>query len=189
MQMTGRIEITDDPVFYRERIPKVMRSAIIHLYSGKCQYCGAKNANHIDHIVPVSKGGEGVLENLTLACEACNIRKSDLELPDAYLGLLIARAVAKKPAIMAYMQKADSKLQSISVVQSRMARAALGWGVRDLAAEADIATTTVSRFEAGAGVHSRTVDALRAAFEKHGVRFTEAGVEAPELRRSTSPDQ
>ena len=42
--------------------------------------------------------------------------------------------------------------------QVRMARAALGWGVRDLAKKAGVAANTVSRFENGAGM---MVDTLK----------------------------
>jgi DNA-binding LacI/PurR family transcriptional regulator len=52
-----------------------------------------------------------------------------------------------------------------------MARAAVGWGIRDLAREADVAVATVSRFEGGAGVRSRTIDAMRRAFERAGIVF------------------
>lgn len=50
----------------------------------KCCYCGAspaKNPNiilHVDHILPWSKGGETVLENLQAACSTCNLGKNNL---------------------------------------------------------------------------------------------------------------
>lgn len=31
---------------------------------------------HIEHIVPISKGGENVEDNLALACPSCNLHKS-----------------------------------------------------------------------------------------------------------------
>lgn len=57
-------------------------------------------------------------------------------------------------------------------VQCRMARAALGLGVRELAAAAKVATDTVTRFERGDELKPRTIDALRLAFEAAGVEFT-----------------
>jgi transcriptional regulator with XRE-family HTH domain len=54
-------------------------------------------------------------------------------------------------------------------VQSRMARAALGWGVRDLAKAAMTSPDTVARFERGEELKPRTVAALRAALESGGV--------------------
>jgi 5-methylcytosine-specific restriction endonuclease McrA len=46
----------------------------------RCQYCGVKgNAFELtlDHIVPRSKGGDTVPENLCTACRPCNQRKGD----------------------------------------------------------------------------------------------------------------
>lgn len=50
----------------------------------KCRVCGASPAItpgvelHVDHIVPWSKGGETVLENLQTLCSNCNLGKSNL---------------------------------------------------------------------------------------------------------------
>jgi hypothetical protein len=68
----------------------------------------------------------------------------------------------------------------ISAVQSRMARAALGWGVRDLAREASVGVSTVARFEGGAEIIPATLEAIRRALEKGGVEFTNGG--APGVR-------
>jgi hypothetical protein len=52
----------------------------------KCRLCGAAPAMHpgvvlqVDHILPWSKGGETVLENLQTLCLVCNNGKSDLRL-------------------------------------------------------------------------------------------------------------
>jgi len=49
----------------------------------KCQHCG-KNPSHdpktelqVDHIIPWSKGGETVLDNLQTLCQNCNLGKSN----------------------------------------------------------------------------------------------------------------
>jgi transcriptional regulator with XRE-family HTH domain len=52
-----------------------------------------------------------------------------------------------------------------------MARTALGWGVRDLANAADVAPATVTRFESGRGMQSRTIEAMRNALEAGGIVF------------------
>ncbi|MEI8389778.1 MAG: HNH endonuclease [bacterium] len=50
----------------------------------KCLMCGKAPANysgvelHIDHIIPWSRGGETVIENLQTLCSVCNIGKSNL---------------------------------------------------------------------------------------------------------------
>src|SRR6516164_4045743 len=57
-------------------------------------------------------------------------------------------------------------------VQCRMARAALGLGVRELAASAKVSIDTVARFERGDQLKERTVEALQHALEAAGVEFT-----------------
>lgn len=47
----------------------------------KCQICGitAKDGAklHVDHIIPIAKGGKTVPENLQTLCDRCNLGKSD----------------------------------------------------------------------------------------------------------------
>jgi DNA-binding XRE family transcriptional regulator len=64
----------------------------------------------------------------------------------------------------------------ISSIQSKMARAALGWGVRELAQAAQVGTMTVVRFEneKGGSICS-TIKAMKRAYEDHGVSFSEDG--------------
>ena len=42
-----------------------------------CQYCGKTGNLTIDHIVPKSKGGEDVWENVASCCVRCNNKKGD----------------------------------------------------------------------------------------------------------------
>jgi transcriptional regulator with XRE-family HTH domain len=53
-----------------------------------------------------------------------------------------------------------------------MARAALGLGVRELAAAAKVSIDTIARFERGDELKERTIDALQRALEAAGVEFT-----------------
>jgi transcriptional regulator with XRE-family HTH domain len=73
-------------------------------------------------------------------------------------------------------------------VQSRMARAALGIGVRELAAAAKVSTDTVARFERGDELKERTVEALQRALEVAGVEFIDENGGGPgvRLRKRTS---
>ncbi len=75
------------------------KQAIRKEYKYKCQYCDNDNARHIEHIKARDNGGTDDLDNLTLACERCNTKKSNLELPEAYSGILLARAKQKRKKI------------------------------------------------------------------------------------------
>ena len=59
----------------------------------------------------------------------------------------------------------------MSAVQCKMARAATGLGVRELAALAGVSPNTVARLERGEELKSATVDAIRTAVEQAGVEF------------------
>ena len=53
-----------------------------------------------------------------------------------------------------------------------MARAAIGWGVRELAKKAGLTANTVTRIESGADAKQSTMDKLQNALESAGVEFT-----------------
>ena len=62
----------------------------------------------------------------------------------------------------------------ITPTQVRMARAALGWGVRDLAKHAGLSANTVSRFENGFGTMVETLARIQETLEIAGVAFISA---------------
>lgn len=59
----------------------------------------------------------------------------------------------------------------MNAAQCRMARAATGLGVRELAALAGVAQGTISRLERGEDLRESTVAAIKAALEAAGVEF------------------
>jgi transcriptional regulator with XRE-family HTH domain len=59
----------------------------------------------------------------------------------------------------------------MNAAQCKMARAATGLGVRELAALAGVAQATVSRLERGEELKEATVAAIRSALEAAGVVF------------------
>lgn len=60
-------------------------------------------------------------------------------------------------------------------VQIRMARAALGWGVRDLAAKAGTTPNTISRIEGGGDALAGTLTKIGEALSVAGVEFIPTG--------------
>jgi len=59
----------------------------------------------------------------------------------------------------------------MNATQSKMARAATGLGVRDLAKLASVSPDTVARLERGEDLRPATIAAIRAALESAGVVF------------------
>jgi len=67
-------------------------------------------------------------------------------------------------------------------VQSKMARAATGLGIRELATAAGVSPDTVSRLERGETLAPRTLSAIRTALEQAGVMFIEQNGGGPGVR-------
>jgi transcriptional regulator with XRE-family HTH domain len=72
-----------------------------------------------------------------------------------------------------YIVKAR-KPSMITRSQLRMARAALGWGVRELGQRAGVAGNTVSRYENGMGTTVATLSQVQRVLEEEGVIFIPA---------------
>lgn len=69
----------------RKNISKKLRFELFKRDSFTCQYCGNKAPEvtlEIDHIEPVSKGGDNNIMNLVTSCFDCNRGKSDRRLED-----------------------------------------------------------------------------------------------------------
>lgn len=63
----------------RKAISKKLRFDVFKRDGFACQYCGATPPAvvlHVDHIDPVANGGGNHIDNLTTACEPCNLGKS-----------------------------------------------------------------------------------------------------------------
>jgi 5-methylcytosine-specific restriction endonuclease McrA len=56
---------------------KITRRAVFARDGWSCQYCGARSNLTVDHVVPRSKGGESIWENIVASCAPCNRRKGD----------------------------------------------------------------------------------------------------------------
>jgi transcriptional regulator with XRE-family HTH domain len=73
-------------------------------------------------------------------------------------------------------------------VQIKMARAAVGWGVRELAERAGITANTVTRIENGSDAKQSTIEAIRRALESAGVEFTNGDAPGVRLRKGSIGD-
>ena len=57
---------------------KITRRAVLARDSWTCQYCGSKKSGlTVDHVIPRSRGGKSVWENIVAACATCNRRKGN----------------------------------------------------------------------------------------------------------------
>jgi 5-methylcytosine-specific restriction endonuclease McrA len=67
----------------RNKMTAKVRERILARDNYTCQICGLSRkdephlALHVDHIVPVSKGGKTIDNNLQCLCWQCNLKKSD----------------------------------------------------------------------------------------------------------------
>ncbi len=75
---------------------KFNRKNIFMRDSNRCQYCGRRRPTRelsIDHVIPLSRGGKSVWENVVCACLPCNSRKGSR--PLEHSGLHLVRAPRK----------------------------------------------------------------------------------------------
>ena len=79
---------------YGRSVP-LTRNAVFARDGHRCQYCGG-HAESIDHVVPRSRGGQHVWENVVACCRRCNLRKA-ARLPDE-IGFSLASAPTAPPA-------------------------------------------------------------------------------------------
>ena len=65
----------------RRNSPTAKRFKVLRRDNFTCQYCGAKAPAvvlQVDHVVPVSQGGDGEMDNLVTSCVTCNRGKGTL---------------------------------------------------------------------------------------------------------------
>ncbi len=68
-------------------------------------------------------------------------------------------------------------------VQCKMARVAVGWGMRDLARMANVSMDTVIRLERGESLKQATIERLRITLAAVGVEFDDGDAPGVRLRR------
>ena len=86
------------------RVPKavqrtISRRALFARDGWRCAYCGTTAGRlTLDHVVPRSRGGESVWENVVTSCAPCNLRKGD-RLPGEVQMQLVSPPRAPAPAL------------------------------------------------------------------------------------------
>lgn len=94
-----RIRVRRNQIKRRERLEAntignhfTSQDVEMHLRSqkGRCWWCGKKYGAkwHIDHRIPLAKGGSNSADNICISCPDCNLRKND-KLPGEWIGRLL----------------------------------------------------------------------------------------------------
>lgn len=68
----------------RRRLTAVAKEKIFIRDKYECQYCGSHEDLEIDHIIPLSKGGNNEDSNLITACHKCNNLKGDKDIKEFF---------------------------------------------------------------------------------------------------------
>ena len=77
--------------YYRGKV-KFSKKIIKIRDNFRCQYCGKRGERSkltIDHIIPVSRGGQSTFENCVCACYSCNNKKNNHLLSETSMTLLM----------------------------------------------------------------------------------------------------
>lgn len=61
---------------YANLFTRSIRSSLI-TEDSTCVICGDYEFLHLDHIVPISKGGVNTIKNIQVLCRKCNLKKKD----------------------------------------------------------------------------------------------------------------
>ena len=59
--------------------PKPTIEELLAMQNGECAYCRTTSPEewHMDHVIPISKGGPDTADNVVAACASCNTSKQD----------------------------------------------------------------------------------------------------------------
>jgi 5-methylcytosine-specific restriction endonuclease McrA len=83
---------------------KISRRALFARDGWQCVYCGSSGGRLTpDHVVPRSRGGDSVWENVVTSCAPCNLRKGDRLLEETKMEL---RSPPRPPAPVLFIRLA-----------------------------------------------------------------------------------
>ena len=96
---------TRDPVSASR---KISRRALFARDEWQCAYCGETGVRlTLDHVVPRSRGGDSVWENVVTSCAPCNLRKGNRLPHEVHMEL---RHPPRPPAPVLFIQLATPKI-------------------------------------------------------------------------------
>src|SRR2546423_13080691 len=89
---------------------KISRRALFARDGWRCVYCGTSGGRlTLDHVIPRSRGGESVWENVVTSCAPCNLRKGN-RLPEEVS--MTMRKQPRPPAPVLFIRLAAPKIPS-----------------------------------------------------------------------------
>ncbi len=89
---------------------KISRRALFARDDWRCVYCGTSGVRlTLDHVVPRSRGGDSVWENVVTSCAPCNLRKGNRLLEEA---AMVLRKTPRPPAPALFIRLAAPKIPS-----------------------------------------------------------------------------
>jgi len=87
---------------------KITRKAVLARDSWTCQYCGSsKPGLTVDHVVPRSRGGKSIWENIVASCGPCNRHKGNRLPREAQMAL---RGRPRAPGPMIFIRIASPRV-------------------------------------------------------------------------------
>jgi 5-methylcytosine-specific restriction endonuclease McrA len=86
---------------------KISRRALFARDGWRCQYCGSSGKLTLDHVVPRSRGGDSVWENVVTSCAPCNLKKGNRLLEEVEMRLF---ALPKPPSPALFVTLAAPKV-------------------------------------------------------------------------------
>lgn len=161
----------------REAIRKSVRFEVFKRDNFTCQYCGAKAPDvvlHVDHINPVSKGGDNEIINLITSCEPCNLGKSDRLLSDSSI---IDRQRAQ-------LEELNERREQLEMM--------LAWRDSLQGLDEELVEETAARLEKyipGNTINEAGKNNIRKWLKKYSFEEIMAAAEIADEKLPTSPDQ
>jgi len=116
---SDQVFIGVDEGYVREPIPSGIRKTILGEEKVCCHYCGIESTNalvdfHLDHIIPITRGGTSNLNNLIPSCPSCNQEKTNYN-PIDYIIFRYLRHFKITEQSLQYLESALTKSLSIEI--------------------------------------------------------------------------